>query len=183
MGKHRDWSEIEQDYLESGLSLKQLAEKYAISIDTLKKISSKQGWAKKRSGKETKAERLETALAQMAPENGTTGEIAPVVQLYPDTVRDSESDAQRFNRIVNEMMDRVEDAICCMDVRQPGAVKLMTGALKDLRDLKGLNKTALDIEEQKARIEKLRSDVRIVDDTEEYGVIILPEIEEVVPPD
>ena len=56
-------------------------------------------------------------------------------------------------------------------------------ALKDLRSLKGLDKTDLDREEQRARIAKLRSDTRIVDDSDEGGVILMPEIQEVGQPD
>ena len=191
MGKHRDWSEIAKDYQENGLSYAALAKKYSVSLDTIKKAAARQGWTKAR--KESAARKIEAAVDEAqngTAENGTvengTGEMAlpaPVIQLYPDRVLPAENDAVRFARIVNELMDKVEDAICHMDVSNPGAVKLMTGALKDLRDLKGLNKTALDIEEQKARIEKLRSETRITEDVGEYGVIFLPQIEEVVPPE
>lgn len=205
MGKHRDWTEVEKDYQENGLSLKQLAEKYGISVSTLKKAAMRQGWSKGRvaptsrqaavrvkaalaeveetatetePGNGTEMEPSEMEPAEMEPENGTK-----VVPLYPDKVLPAESDAVRFERLVNQLMDRVEDAICHMDVTQAGSVKLMTGALKDLRDLKHLNKTALDIEEQKARIEKLRSETRIVEDDSEYGVILLPARDKVMPPE
>ena len=192
MGKHHDWTEIEKDYQQNGLSYSQIAEKYKISISTLKKAAARHGWAKTRQDNRVKAiEAIVDQVENGTGENGTsengTSEMeppAPVITLYPDRVMPAESDAVRFARLVDQLMDRVEDAICVMDVTQPGTVKLMTGALKDLRDLKHLNKTALDIEEQKARIEKLRSETRIVDDGDnEYGVILLPEIEEVVPPE
>lgn len=174
-----DWSRIEQDYLESGLSYAQLAEKYGVSLAAIKKQASRKGWAKKRSGSEQKAERVETALAQvsteMSPENVTTG----------DTVRvlDRETETQRFNRIVNDMLDRVQDAICMVNPSDAASIKLLTAALKDLRSLKGLDKTDLDREEQRARIAKLRSDTRIVEDNDEGGVILMPEIQEVGQPD
>ena len=191
MGKHRDWTEIAKDYQENGLSYAALAEKYQVPLDTLKKAAARQGWTKRKERKK-KAEEALVKAVEDAVENGTAGngtiengtkEMAPVTVLYPDRVLPAESDAVRFARIVNNLMDKVEDAICHMDVSNPGAVKLMTGALKDLRDLKGLNKTALDIEEQKARIEKLRSETRIPEDTGDFGVIFLPQIEEVVPPE
>ena len=179
MGKHRDWTEIEKDYLESGLSLSQLAQKYGVSISTLKKTAARQGWAKKRSGSEQKVERVETALAelepeQMEPEKGTTG---TEIKVY-----DRETETQRFNRIVNDMLDRVQDAICMVNPSDAASIKLLTAALKDLRSLKGLDKTDLDREEQRARIAKLRSDTRIVDDSDEGGVILMPEIQEVGQP-
>ena len=180
MGKHRDWTEIEKDYLESGLSLSQLAEKYGVSISTLKKTAARQGWAKKRSGSEQKAERVETALAQleppqMEPGKGTTDTGIRVI--------DRETENQRFNRVVDEMLNRVEDAICIVNPSDAASIKLLTAALKNLRDLKHLNRTELDIEEQRARISKLRSETRIVETEDVGGVILMPEIQEVPQPD
>ena len=173
-----DWTEIEKDYLESGLSYAQLAEKYGVSLAALKKQASRKGWAKKRSGSEQKAERVETALAkvspqEMSPENVTTG----------DSVLNKETETQRFNRIVDGMLNRVEDAICIVNPSDAASIKLLTAALKDLRDLKHLNRTELDIEEQRARIAKLRSETRIVETEDVGGVILMPEIQEVPQPD
>ena len=173
-----DWTEIEKDYLESGLSYAQLAEKYGVSLAALKKQASRKGLAKKRSGSEQKAERVETALAkvspqEMSPENVTTG----------DSVLNKETETQRFNRIVDGMLDRVEDAICIVNPSDAASIKLLTAALKDLRDLKHLNRTELDIEEQRARIAKLRSETRIVETEDVGGVILMPEIQEVPQPD
>lgn len=169
-----DWSKIEQDYLESGLSYAQLAEKYGVSLAAIKKQASRKGWAKKRSGSEQKAERVETALAQvspeMSPENVTTGDTVRVI--------DRETETQRFNRIVDGMLDRVQDAICMVNPSDAASIKLLTAALKDLRSLKGLDKTELDREEQRARIAKLRSDTRIVEDGGEGGIIFMPTMED-----
>lgn len=169
MGKHRDWGEIEKDYLESDLSYSQLAKKYGVSISSLKKAASRQGWAKKKSEMPNpKAERAETALAKvepvkMEPGNGTNGAI--------DRVLEREADRQRFQRIVDGMLDRVEEAICAIDPHDAGSIKLLTGALKDLRDLKHLNRTELDIEEQRARIEKLKMEVQYHDVSSEQVIV------------
>ena len=197
MGKHRDWTEIEKDYQENGLSLKELAVKYNVSISTLKKAAMRQGWGKGRVAPKRRqtADRVKAALTEVEEmEPNGTDEMEPeqmepngtkVVPLWPEnqTILPAEDGAERFQRIVDEMLDRVEDAICRVDTSNAGAVKLLTAALKDLRSLKGLDKSPLDLEEQKARIEKLRSETRIVEDTGEYGVILLPEIERVVPPE
>lgn len=197
MGKHRDWTEIEKDYQENGLSLKELAVKYDVSISTLKKAAMRQGWGKGRVAPKRRqtADRVKATLTEVEEmEPNGTDEMEPeqmepngtkVVPLWPEnqTILPAEDGAERFQRIVDEMLDRVEDAICRVDTSNAGAVKLLTAALKDLRSLKGLDKSPLDLEEQKARIEKLRSETRIVEDTGEYGVILLPEIERVVPPE
>lgn len=194
MGKHRDWSEIERDYRENDLSYTQLADKYGVSVSTLKKAAMRQGWSEGRVAPKRRREalRVKAALAnvemepdengtgtisdEMEPQNGTGAENK-VIPLYPDRIYPAEDDAARFRRLVDELMNRVEDAICQMDVTQPGSVKLMTGALKDLRSLKGLDKTPLDIEEQKARIEKLRSETAIREVTQEPVVIRFVDLE------
>ena len=173
-----DWTEIEKDYLESGLSYAQLAEKYGVSLAALKKQASRKGWAKKRSGSEQKAERVETALAKVSPQ-----EMSPEHVTTGDSVLNKETETQRFNRIVDGMLDRVEDAICIVNPSDAASIKLLTAALKDLRDLKHLNRTELDIEEQRARIAKLRSETRIVETEDVGGVILMPEIQEVPQPD
>ena len=180
MGKHRDWTEIEQDYLESGLSLSQLAAKYGVSISTLKKTAARQGWAKKRVIGEEKAERIETALAELEPPQ-TEPKLEPTGKSIK--VLDRETESQRFQRVVDGMLDRVEEAICIVSPHDVQSIKLLASALKDLRDLKHLNKTALDIEEQKARIAKLQSETRIVEADDVGGVILMPEIQEVPQPD
>jgi len=175
VGKHRDWTEIEKDYLESGLSLSQLAEKYGVSISTLKKTAARQGWAKKRIVGEEKVERVETALAEMEPP-----QMEPKTEPTGGEIRvlDRETEKQRFNRVVDEMLNRVEDAICIVNPSDAASIKLLTAALKDLRDLKHLNRTELDLEEQRARIAKLRSDTRIVEGDTEGGIIFMPTMDD-----
>ena len=179
-----DWTAIEEDCIKSGLSYTQLADKYGVSLAALKKQASRKGWGRKLTGTAKKAKRVETALLKMSP-----AEMSPETEMSPknvtagDIVYDRETDAQRFQRIVDGMLDRVEEAICKIDPNDAGSIKLLTGALKDLRDLKHLNRTELDIEEQKARIEKLKNDARVVEEGEESGVILMPAIEEVQPPD
>lgn len=176
-----DWAAIEEDCVKSGLSYTQLAEKYGVSLAALKKQASRKGWGKKRTGSEQKARKTEAKLAKMSPQEMSPA--SPKNVTTGDIVIDRETDAQRFNRIVDGMLDRVEEAICQIDPHDAGSIKLLTGALKDLRDLKHLNRTELDIEEQKARIEKLKNDARIVEEGDESGVILMPAIEEVQPPD
>lgn len=185
MGKHRDWTEIEKDYQEGGLSYAELAVKYKVSISTLKKAAMRQGWGKGRVAPKRRqaAGRVKAALAEVEEmEPNGTDEMEPdemepngtgAVPLWPEgqKVLPAENGAERFQRIVDEMMDRVEDAICRVDTSNAGAVKLLTAALKDLRSLKHLDKTELDIEEQKARIEKLRSETAIREVTQEPVVI------------
>ena len=72
MGKHRDWTDIANDYRENGLSFSQLAAKYDVPIDTLKKASARQGWSagtdkRKRSRIRNAQKAIAKAESKMAP--------------------------------------------------------------------------------------------------------------------
>ena len=201
MGKHRDWTDIRKDYEESGLSYAKLAEKYGVPIDTLKKAAGRQKWVKraptareKAAARKRKIANVETALAEMAPPETAPSEMAPqngtaepegkIIPLYPHKILPAESSQERYTRMVMEMLDRVEEAMGRMNTEDIGSVKLMTGAMKDLRDILHLNKSELDLQEQRARIAKLQSETRTVEeDGGAYGVIVLPAVQEVTPPE
>ena len=72
------------------------------------------------------------------------------------------------------IMDHIIDALGLIKPDDTMALGTLVRALKDLREMQGLNKSALDIEEQRARIAKLRSDTRIVEDNGEGGIIFMP---------
>lgn len=186
MGKHRDWTEIRNDYENTPISYASLARKHDIPIDTLKKAAARQGWLKASGLKpvekalaavekppevpaKEKEPKKKGTKSEMAPRNGTTVEMAPRI-----IVLDEERPEVRFKRLVAGMMDRVEAAICIVPPENVQAIKLLTGALKDLGNLQRLDKDELDREEQRARIAKLKSEVRIVDSTDEGGVIFMP---------
>ena len=85
-------------------------------------------------------------------------------------------------RITDAMMDRILSAMESPEVVSPYSLKLLASTLRDLREMQGLNKSALDLEEQMARIAKLKSETRIVEENGDSGVIILPAIDETLTP-
>ena len=182
MGKHRDWTEIAAEYQESGTSLAALAKKYGIPIDTIKKAAARQGWTKtieRRARSEKRklksvGKALET-VSQTAP-NGTeetapkrTDETAPAPV---EIVLEAEDPRTAFQRLVKEMMDRMQEAVHLVDPGDAQSLKMLTGALKDLQSLQGI-KSDLDIEEQKARIAKLRSETVVRDDGDSQGGVVV----------
>ena len=163
MGKHRDWSAIEKDYRESGLNYAELAEKYGVSISSLKKAAARQGWRpgtarKVRTAKAGKATRVlsKMELSEMEPEDKVPFEMEP-----GNSSISAESEKERLERLIAGMANRIEQAIfrTAQDEKADlNSIKILVSALKDLRDLQGLNKSELDLEEQRARIEKLRAE-------------------------
>lgn len=162
MGKHRDWSVIEKDYRENGLNYVQLAEKYGVSISSLSKAAARQGWrqgAKKaRAVKAGKAARI---LDKMEISDSETESEIPFGMESAKHSISAESDKDRMSRLIGGMADRIEKAIfrvAADDKADLNAIKTLVSALKDLRDLQFLNKSEQDLEEQRARIEKLKAE-------------------------
>lgn len=195
------WTQIRKDFLSSGLSFSQIVKKYNVSLSTLKKVAAREGWTtrrelvesvaenrikeppkrkqsqkepkktKKEPQKEPEPEQVEAELVTVPPEPETIEAMAGIV-LQEKTRYD------RFMAMTDGLANRIEDALAIVEPDNVYAITLLARALKDLRDLQRLNKDALDIEEQQARIAKLRSDTRIVESEDVGGIIVLPEIDE-----
>ncbi len=192
-GDNALWIKIQQDYIETGTTYRELAEKYNVSSSTLRKKAASCNWKEKRKevAERQRAEKKieEQIKEQMEAERKPLEKVPVIVPLkHVERVEriplDPIGDKERYAQLVDEMLNRVEDAICVVDVHNAASVKMLTAALKDLRELKNLNKTELDIEEQKARIAKLKSDTRIVETEESGGVVFMPVMNErPVPPE
>jgi hypothetical protein len=157
------WAAIRADYLSTGMSYKKLAEKHGVSLSTLKKRAAAEHWTRAR-------EAVENGLDGTEPVDGTGTAIAvPEITAGIETKRDR---LATFMQASDAMMDRILDALTSPEVISPYSLKLLASALRDLREMQGLNKSALDIEEQQARIDKLRSETRIVETPDSQGIVV-----------
>ena len=179
MGKP-DWAAIEADYLATGMKYPSLAKKWNVPLSTLKKRASAGGWGAK----------IAVVNSRMEPvPDGTDGSNgSETVQADLMTAQDLalEMRTKRYRRMIEAtdmIMDHIIDALGVIKPDDTLALATLVRALKDLREMQGLNKTALDIEEQQARIAKLKSEIRTVDEGGDYGVILMPEMQEVQQPD
>ena len=190
------WADVRADFLATGMSYPKLAAKYGVSISTLKKKAAREAWSLVKGDVDVAvAEQLEPlegtgSILEEAEEEpeGTGSELEPAEEEPADeiaTVVDVRmSRYRKFMDVTDAMMDRIQDALESPDVITPYALKLLASALRDLREMQGLNRSALDIEEQQARIAKLRSETRVIDVESGGGVLILPSIDEApVPPE
>lgn len=169
MGKP-DWSAIEADFLATGTKYPTLAKKWGVSLSTLKKKASAGEWAAKLAEVSKRAE----------PEPEPAPNAEPTEIMHPEELA-AELRAKRSLRMIevtDMMMDHIIDALGVIHAEDTLALATLVRALKDLREIQGLNKSALDIEEQQARIAKLKSETRIVDDGTEGGVIFMPTMAE-----
>lgn len=173
MGKHRDWTEIRDDYQLSGLSFAKIAEKYGVSLTTLKKAAKREGWTKT-VGHTEQINRL----AKRIPTQKDTSERAPRLEKA-----DSE---QSFRDAVDMLIEKAKMAAAILPPVQVQALKQLSGVMKDLASLKGWDKDEYDRAEQQARIDKLRAETESAkrEESGEIQVRIMgmseEEIEEVI---
>ena len=161
-----DWKKLRAEYIAGGTSYRKLAEKYDVSFHTLRKQAAKENW---------KALKDETASKT----------VTKIIEM------ESDKQAERMKRLLNvsdKLLEAVEDAVNKFQVGEllleKGALKSLSGTIKDIKDIQNL-KTELDIEEQKARIAILKKQAEMdkVDDEKPHGVVLMPPImDDLVPP-
>ena len=157
-----DWTLIEEDYLATGIPYSALAKKWKVPLSTLKKRAAAGKWG----------ERFKEIARKAEPEEEP--EPGPVPELIARDEMAVELRSQRYRKMIEAtdgMMDRIIDAMQVIKPDDTFALGTLVRALKDLREMQGLNRSALDIEEQKLRIEKLRIDIQYRDDVREPVVV------------
>ena len=133
-----DWAKIKAEYLRDGTSYRKLADKHKVSPSTLYRRMRKEKWADLRKQKESKVN------AKLA-DSVASQEVKRVDGIQ--TVADL---------LLQKIADGVNDGTLILDARDLRAV---TASLKDLREIKGY-KSELDMQEQIARIDKLRKEAQ-----------------------
>ena len=131
------WKKIKAEYIAGGTSYRKLAEKYKVPLSTLKRIAHDEGWVDLRDQCSAKS-------------------ASKIVEI------ESDKQAKRMERLLSVsdvLLDAVEDAVRKFQaeelVLEKGALKSLSGAIKDIKDIQSI-KSKLDIEEQKARIAILK---------------------------
>lgn len=161
-----DWTAIRADYLETRAPYSALAKKWDVPLSTLKKRAMRERWATgfRKPGEEPKEEPVPLVpVPELEPaERMTRQELAEERKLRQ---------AQRMIETTDAMMDRIIDALGLIAPDNTYALATLIKALKDLREMQGLNRSALDIEEQKARIAKLQHDALTEDKQREPLVV------------
>ena len=155
-----DWKKLKAEYVASNISYRKLAEKHGVSFDTLKTHAVDEGWYK---------------LRQHANQKATT----KIVEA------EANRQAQRMNRLLavsDKLLDAVEKAVDGFNTEDlafdKGVLKSLSGAIRDIKEIQSI-KSALDIEEQKARIAKLQKEAAQEDEGDKnIEVVLSSELEE-----
>lgn len=152
-----DWQKIKTEYITKGTSYRKLHEKYGVSYRAIADKGNAEGWVELRNQYHIK----------------TTSEIVEAVGAQ-DVDR-----ATKLQTVADKVLRMVEAYIEAKDPKEIGtqSMKNISGVLKDIRDLQ---RTPKDLEEQDARIANLRKlaekddsgngiAVMIEGDLKEYG--------------
>ena len=136
-----DWKKIKAEYIAGGTSYRKLAEKYGVSFNTLKTHAVEEQWHKLRQQKDKKV-------------------TTKIVESLSD--KDAEKAVDIID-VADKLLGKISDLMEEM-VIDTQSLKQLTSALKDLKEIKGI-KSEKDLEEQNARIAKLRKEAEREDDT------------------
>ncbi len=143
--KKIDWLAIREEYISGRGSTTELAARYGVPLKTVKYHCTADGWV-----------RLKEQVAQKASDDAVA-RAAGSVSGYRD----------RICAAAMRLLDRVEEYLGAADqagrVMRSADILNVARALRDIKDVADV-KSAGDLEEQAARIDKLRADAKKDDD-------------------
>ena len=117
------WARIKEDFIATGQSYKQLADKYGVGHSTLKRRAAAEKWADARA---MVADAVILEPADTDTGTDTAGDLSIIVDLKRERY-------EKFMEITDAMMDRIEEALTSKEVISPYSLKLLASALRDLR--------------------------------------------------
>lgn len=136
-----EWQKIKAEYIAGGTSYRKLADKYGLTLAVLRNVAEREEWVK---------------LKAQAQHRTNTKIINAVSDKEAQKATDIIDVADKLLGKISELMDDIP-----LDTQ---AMKHLTSALKDIKEIKGI-KSEADMREQEARINKLRKDAEREDDT------------------
>ena len=149
-----DWKSIKAEYIAGGTSYRKLAKKYGVSFSTLRGIAEREKW---------------TDLKAQAQHNADT-------KLVESIGEQNGAYTVSINDVANRLLEKIA-AMMDMDCVTSQAIKHLTSALKDIKEVKGI-KSDIDLREQEARIDNLRRQAMAEEDSKDIVVKIGSDVEE-----
>lgn len=146
-----DWNKLKAEYIAGGTSYRKLADKYGVSFAILRREAERGKWTQLRT--------------QVKHESDT--KMVDVIS------NDIVSHAQKINEVADKLLDKISAMLDNNTDVSSQEIKHYTSALKDIKDIKGI-RSEKDLEEQQARIDKLRKEASS-EDTEDNVEIVMGE--------
>lgn len=150
-----DWRKIKAEYIK-GASYRKLADKYKVSFSQIQKVGAREKWTDLRNQSRRKQD--EKIVESIATQGARR---VDGIQSLADL-------------LLEKIKDGVNDGTLIVDSQ---SIRQITASIKDLRDIKGM-KSELDMQEQMARIEKLRKEATIENESKDIKVIISGDLDD-----
>ncbi len=175
----RDWDLVLADFLATGASYRKLSERHALPLRTLQRRAAAEHW-------QDRLRELREREAAGDPPPGPAGQNPqPAETVSPEELA-LETRQERRLRLMDTAdtaLEKIQRSLQSLGTEEVFALTSLIRAMKDMRDLLGLNKDALDLVEQQARIAKLHNETSPPAPSQ-GGVVLLPLIEgELRPPE
>lgn len=149
-----DWKQIKAEYINGHTSYRKLADKYSVSFSTLRKIAAKENWTDLRNNVCAKRDtKLVNALADR--------EAARAVKLF-----------DAADALLQKIAAQISE-IDYIDSQEASAYAMALERCKRICDVRSRE----DIEEQRARIEKLRKEAQTEQTSKDIEVVIDSELD------
>ena len=145
-----DWKKIEAEYITTDTSYRRLAKKYGLNQATIAQKAKAEDWVGKR-------ERQASTTQALILEDHIANEVDRAKRLYS---------------AADQLLQKIVAGIEATDAVTPSAAKNYADALKNIKDIHSV-RTKEDIEEQRARIEKLKKDAEKQDTDKQPITIVL----------
>ena len=148
-----DWKAIKTEYITTNTSYRKLAQKYGVGASTLFERASREKWveAKEQHQSKTMAKTLNAIGNQQA------------------------NRAARLQTVADKLLCKIEDAVDDLNMAElfmdKQALRQITGALKDLKDVQMIRSEA-DMREQEARIRNLQKQAERDDDDKDRRIVV-----------
>lgn len=198
-----DWLAIKNEYINTEISMRKLAEKYNANVSTLTKKACRERWIEQR---QAVRDRVAMVMQQKTADKTVAKTVARI---------------DRINSITDRLLDKIDKAVDELDLKivanvvktktveqigetedgtplvgevqkeertfdtirltvDKSGLRQLTAALKDIKEIKGV-KAELDTKEQEARIAALQATtaknaIGVADDTETGVIVIAPVI-------
>lgn len=144
-----DWQAIKTEYITTDTSYRKLAEKYDVHYQAICQRSKAEGW-----------------IAQREQYKNDT--ITKIININSDQ---EVNRAQRIQSVSDKMLTKIEAMVD--GIKSAKDIRSLTAAIKDLKEIQGLNKSDLDRQEQEARIANLRKQADAGQQTDAAPTLII----------
>ncbi len=130
-----DWQNIKTEYITTKTSFRKLADKHGLNKDTIWKKAKDEGW------EDLRRQHIDSTQTKILDAD---------TELKVDR-------AVRLNTVADKLLEKVEQWVEMGEPISATAIKNLSDAIKNIKEVQMI-RTAEDIEEQKARIAKLRKE-------------------------